>query len=168
MARLMQLAELLDAELRMPPAEPMPEITGVASAKTASKSDLVFAEDANAFSDALASEAAAVIVAAKIAPEGTAGKPLLVVKQPRHPYTQLLIGSIPRVSTERNWASEPSPALEAAPGAGCKFADRCPAAMPRCVRTPPALFRVEPRRAVACHLYQGAEELPTDALAEVV
>jgi UDP-3-O-[3-hydroxymyristoyl] glucosamine N-acyltransferase len=83
MARLMQLAELLDAELRMPPAEPMPEITGVASAKTASKSDLVFAEDANAFSDALASQAAAVIVAAKIAPEDAAGKPLLVVKQPR-------------------------------------------------------------------------------------
>ncbi len=83
MARLIQLAELLKAELRMPPAEPMPEITGVASAKTASKSDLVFAEDESSLSDALSSHAAAVIVAAKIAPEDGVGKPLLVVKQPR-------------------------------------------------------------------------------------
>jgi UDP-3-O-[3-hydroxymyristoyl] glucosamine N-acyltransferase len=83
MTRLIQLAEFLDAELRVPPAEPIPEITGVASAKTASPSDLVFAEDAAALSEALASQAAAVIVAAKIAPEDAAGKPLLVVKQPR-------------------------------------------------------------------------------------
>jgi UDP-3-O-[3-hydroxymyristoyl] glucosamine N-acyltransferase len=83
MTRLIQLAELLDAELRVPPAEPLPEITGVASAKTAANSDLVFAEDADALTEALASQAAAVIVADKLAPDKEAGKPLLVVKQPR-------------------------------------------------------------------------------------
>src|SRR5246127_902563 len=30
-----------------------------------------------------------------------------VVKAPQHPYTQLLIGSIPQVSTERSWLDEP-------------------------------------------------------------
>ena len=83
MARLIQLAELLKAELRMPPAASMPEIAGVAGAKTATNSDLVFAEDATTLSDALASQAAAVIVSGKIAPEDATTKPLLVVKQPR-------------------------------------------------------------------------------------
>jgi UDP-3-O-[3-hydroxymyristoyl] glucosamine N-acyltransferase len=83
MTRLIQLAELLDAELRVPPAEPLPEITGVASAKTATNSDLVFAEDADTFTEALASQAAAVIVADKLVADKGAGKPLLVVKQPR-------------------------------------------------------------------------------------
>jgi UDP-3-O-[3-hydroxymyristoyl] glucosamine N-acyltransferase len=83
MTRLIQLAELLEAELRMPPAEPMPEITGVAGARTAANGDLVFAEDESALAEALASHAAAVIVAGKIAPERAITKPLLVVKQPR-------------------------------------------------------------------------------------
>jgi UDP-3-O-[3-hydroxymyristoyl] glucosamine N-acyltransferase len=82
MTRLIQLAELLDAELRFPPQDDS-GITGVASAKTASPADLVFAEDADTLKEALASQAAAVIVAGKIAPEQEAGKPLLVVKQPR-------------------------------------------------------------------------------------
>ena len=82
MARLIQLAELLNAELRFPPHDGA-EVTGVASAKTASAGDLVFAEDAGALSEALTSEAAGVIVAAETAPADDAGKPLLVVKQPR-------------------------------------------------------------------------------------
>ena len=82
MTRLIQLAELLDAELRFSPQDEA-VVTGVASAKTASAGDLVFAEDAGTLSEALTSHAAAVIVSAKIAPADDAGKPLLVVKQPR-------------------------------------------------------------------------------------
>ena len=37
-----------------------------------------------------------------------AGDVELVVKAPKHPYTQLLIASIPQVSLERNWLSEPA------------------------------------------------------------
>ena len=36
-----------------------------------------------------------------------AGDVELVVKAPQHPYTQLLIASIPQVSTERTWLDEP-------------------------------------------------------------
>src|ERR1035437_10150741 len=32
-----------------------------------------------------------------------------IVTQPEHPYTRLLIASIPRVSTERNWVTEAEP-----------------------------------------------------------
>jgi UDP-3-O-[3-hydroxymyristoyl] glucosamine N-acyltransferase len=98
MARLIQLAELLEAELRVPPGEPLPEITGVASAKNATPDDLVFAEDAAAFSDALASQAAAVIASSKIAPEENPGKPLLVVKQPKLAFARVareLRGPVP-------------------------------------------------------------------------
>lgn len=83
MTLLVQLAEMLHAELRFPPQDSTAGITGVASAKTASDGDVVFAEDAQTLTEALASKAAAVIVGAKIAPTENPGKPLLVVKQPR-------------------------------------------------------------------------------------
>lgn len=74
-----------------------------------------------------------------------------VVKDPRHPYTQLLISSIPRVSTLRNWPAERPPAIRGASvERGCKFADRCPVALPRCVEAPPPLRLVEPDRSAAC------------------
>ena len=74
-----------------------------------------------------------------------------VVKDPRHPYTQLLIGSIPRVSTVRDWPAERPPAIRGASvERGCKFADRCPVALPRCVEAPPPLRLVEPDRSAAC------------------
>lgn len=74
-----------------------------------------------------------------------------VVKDPRHPYTQLLISSIPRVSTARNWPAERPPAIRGVSvDRGCKFADRCPVALPRCVEAPPRLRALEPDRFVAC------------------
>jgi UDP-3-O-[3-hydroxymyristoyl] glucosamine N-acyltransferase len=84
MTRLIQLAELLDAELRFSSlSNAESEVKSVASAKTATPFDLVFAEDADALAGALASQAAAVIVAASIAPSEETGKPLLVSRQPR-------------------------------------------------------------------------------------
>src|ERR1700692_83006 len=44
----------------------------------------------------------------------------LVVKSPQHPYTQLLIGSIPRVSTIRDWAREQPQAERNIAATGCK------------------------------------------------
>jgi oligopeptide/dipeptide ABC transporter ATP-binding protein len=95
-----------------------------------------------------------------------AGDVELVVKHPQHPYTQLLISSIPVVSAERTWttAAAADPAIQTAGHAGCKFADRCPSATPPCLRTPPPLFRTAPHRAVACYLYQGTPVLPGEEL----
>jgi oligopeptide/dipeptide ABC transporter ATP-binding protein len=96
-----------------------------------------------------------------------AGDVELVVKQPQHPYTQLLISSIPLPNAERTWTAETlaAPAIPAAGHAGCKFADRCPSAMPPCLRTPPPLFQTAPHRAVACYLYQNAPALATGEMA---
>jgi len=81
----------------------------------------------------------------------------LVVKQPQHPYTQLLVGSIPQPDPALAWRAEE---LQAGiPGAGgvraCTFAERCPHAMPVCVQEPPPLFRTAQHRAASCYLYDA-------------
>jgi oligopeptide/dipeptide ABC transporter ATP-binding protein len=99
-----------------------------------------------------------------------AGDVELVVKQPRHPYTQLLISSIPVASAERSWTSTPTapPAMAVADHSGCKFAHRCPAAVPACLHAPPPLFQTDPRRAVACLLHQGSPALAPDEMMRVL
>ena len=80
-----------------------------------------------------------------------AGNVERVVKDPRHPYTQLLISSIPRVGTTRNWPAEQPPAIrDAHVNGGCKFVDRCPIAISRCIQSAPPLLPVEPDRSAAC------------------
>lgn len=78
--KLIELARALGAELR--PAGADAEITGVASAATATAETLVFAEDAKTLEAAMASRAAAAIVPEKLA-EALAGKPRVVARQPR-------------------------------------------------------------------------------------
>ncbi len=76
---------------------------------------------------------------------------------PRHPYTQGLIRSIPRIDT----AAVNKVRLEAIPGTvpklidpapGCRFAGRCKFAMPACRLATPALREVTPGHKVACIL----------------
>ncbi len=80
-----------------------------------------------------------------------AGDVELVVKAPEHPYTQLLIASVPQVSTERSWLSEPAVGhREDQAVGGCKFVSRCPFAMPVCQRigAPTVPHRASPCRRV--------------------
>jgi len=76
---------------------------------------------------------------------------------PRHPYTQGLIRSIPRIDT----AATHKVRLEAIagtvpklidPAEGCRFADRCKHAMPACRTATPALVEAKPGHKVACIL----------------
>jgi peptide/nickel transport system ATP-binding protein len=76
---------------------------------------------------------------------------------PRHPYTQGLIRSIPRIDT----AAIHKVRLEAIPGSvpkliepaeGCRFAGRCKHAMPACSTATPPLREVTPGHKVACIL----------------
>jgi peptide/nickel transport system ATP-binding protein len=100
-----------------------------------------------------------------------AGDVELVVKQPQHPYTQLLISSIPLASAERTWTTETvvGPAgLQAAGSAGCKFADRCPFATSPCLQqAAPPLFQTNRYRAVSCFLYQSAPGLSVEEMVRV-
>ncbi len=85
-------------------------------------------------------------------------------KQPLHPYTQGLIGSIPtlgRLTDELVTIPGVVPNLIDMP-AGCRFADRCVARVENnleiCTVEKPELLEVEPRHEVRCWLYSA----PTD------
>jgi len=81
-----------------------------------------------------------------------------VLGRPRHPYTQALIAAVPR-GVDR---SKPVPTI---PGSipslletptGCRFAPRCPHAMPVCAAAEPPIFRVDEVRASRCWLEDEA------------
>ncbi len=86
---------------------------------------------------------------------------------PAHPYTQALLGSIPRVSatrSERRPLSGEVPSL-AEPPSGCRFHPRCPRVFERCPREQPELYAVE-RGKSRCFLNEsglpaGAQNQPT-------
>ena len=98
-----------------------------------------------------------------------------VIKEPLHPYTQLLVRSIPLPDPDLHWGGEGD--LErknqAANGAGserrgCKFADRCPFVMPECRQSPPPLYRTNDDRAVACYLYKEHPVIRGGEMADVL
>ena len=76
-----------------------------------------------------------------------------IVSSPLHPYTKLLIGSLPEVgvrfSEHRLTGISGGPPSLIDPPGGCRFRDRCPLAFAKCVEEPP-FVEVEPGRHVAC------------------
>jgi peptide/nickel transport system ATP-binding protein len=100
-----------------------------------------------------------------------AGDVSLVVKEPKHPYTQLLVGSIPWPDPDRLWSEEPTPsplAAQAPEDAGCPFAARCAKTFAPCIVNEPQLFRMHPRQAATCYLYQDSPELAFDKMNELL
>ena len=62
-------------------------------------------------------------------------------EQPRHPYTRVLMASMPGLNTQARRLTE-IPGMVPAPhelGRGCAFADRCSQVMPICRQQQPAL-----------------------------
>ncbi|WP_199614259.1 ABC transporter ATP-binding protein [Paenibacillus alkalitolerans] len=91
-----------------------------------------------------------------------AGKEQLF-RQPKHPYTQGLLSSIP-ISDPSLRSQKGMPVLEGDipsptnPPAGCRFHTRCPYATERCIQEEPPLKEVEGEgRMVACHEPIGSE-----------
>ncbi len=76
-----------------------------------------------------------------------------VLQPPYHPYTELLLSSVPLVGAGHR-APVPRPAGRAAPGPdGCKFADRCPRHLGAvCDTVPPPLRRAEAGHLISCHI----------------
>jgi oligopeptide/dipeptide ABC transporter ATP-binding protein len=83
-----------------------------------------------------------------------------VIEQPQHPYTQLLVGSIPVPDPNIRWESGVKLSLDdnASDNSlqGCRFYGRCPHAMTRCGEQPPPLIPVNEHQDAACYLYQLA------------
>jgi peptide/nickel transport system ATP-binding protein len=82
---------------------------------------------------------------------------------PQHPYTRLLIASLPSFEEKGNFRGIPGlpPSLLERP-TGCSFHPRCPFAMPRCAVDDPELQEVSPNRWVACHLFDGEAATPNE------
>jgi len=76
-----------------------------------------------------------------------------IVARPRHPYTRMLIASLPEIGVrhaKRKLASIPGrPPQLLDPPRGCRFRERCPLATERCASVPP-IATIAPRHQVAC------------------
>lgn len=90
----------------------------------------------------------------------------LIVQAPNHPYTQLLVGSIPVADPDHPWTAEGEAALadQKQNATACRFVDRCPAAMTKCLQQSPPLYQTDAQRAVACFLYEDSPILHNDAM----
>ena len=79
---------------------------------------------------------------------------------PRHPYTALLLRSVPRLDdrpkSEMTVIDGSVPAQGDWPP-GCRFAPRCPLAEPACTAAQPALLAIGDARAVACLRHDAVE-----------
>ena len=78
-------------------------------------------------------------------------------REPRHPYTWGLLGSIPRLDRPRPTRLTSIPAADPAladddGGGGCVFAARCPHRFEACSTAPPLVDRDEDGHLDACHL----------------
>ncbi|MDQ0198176.1 ABC transporter ATP-binding protein [Neobacillus ginsengisoli] len=79
---------------------------------------------------------------------------------PKHPYTTLLLGAIPKMNVEEARLSTIQgivPSLTNMPPVGCRFANRCPKVMPECYTKTPILADVEQGHEVACLLYKASK-----------
>jgi len=99
-----------------------------------------------------------VMYAGKVVEEATVEE---LFGNPRHPYTQGLIRSIPRVDVGGHAGGAKRVRLEQIPGtvpsllnppSGCRFAARCRYVTDACVSAEPALRTVAPNHKVACIL----------------
>ena len=91
-----------------------------------------------------------VMYAGQLAEKASTG---VIIHTPRHPYTKLLISSLPKVGVkhaEKRLTGIPgSPPLLLNPPVGCRFRERCPAALDQCVEEPP-FIEIEKDHFVAC------------------
>jgi oligopeptide transport system ATP-binding protein len=85
-----------------------------------------------------------------------------VCHQPLHPYTQILLASVPGLDPNRRRekmklsGEVPSPVH---PPAGCRFHTLCPSVMDRCKIDEPKPVQVSPTHKVWCHLIEEATKI---------
>jgi peptide/nickel transport system ATP-binding protein len=77
-----------------------------------------------------------------------------IFREPMHPYTKLLIASLPSLDHKGQLVGIPGMPLSLLqPPGGCVFHPRCPNVMDRCSRDVPILRELRPGHWVACYLY---------------
>jgi oligopeptide/dipeptide ABC transporter ATP-binding protein len=99
-----------------------------------------------------------------------AGEVERVIKLAQHPYTRLLVNSIPQPDPDARWGAADDATRSGEDRRlgfhlGCRFADRCPHAMQICRKERPPLFGTNARQGAACWLYDGAPHVePAEVL----
>ncbi len=91
-----------------------------------------------------------------------AGSVERVIREPKHPYTRLLIESIPQPDPDRRWGEDDADLKvgeDSSVTHGCKFADRCRMVMDSCWENAPPLYAVDSHRTASCFLYSDTSEL---------
>jgi peptide/nickel transport system ATP-binding protein len=89
-----------------------------------------------------------IMYAGRLVEEGPTAE---IFRRPLHPYTEHLVGSLPRIGdVEPKKGLEGTPPNLAAPPPGCRFHPRCPLAMDICRQHVPPMVTVAPGRRVAC------------------
>ena len=84
-----------------------------------------------------------------------------IFHNPQHPYTRLLISSIPSFETKGEFKGIPGVALSLLePPSGCLFHPRCPQAMERCQRDEPQLVEVAAGQSASCLLHEEGTYVP--------
>ncbi len=103
-------------------------------------------------------ETIGVLYAGKLVEHGRVAD---VLENPLHPYTRLLIDSLPNLEGKKELFGIPGlpPELLHLPS-GCAFHPRCPCAIERCRVDVPVLQSPSDGRQVACHLYPQLSHLP--------
>jgi peptide/nickel transport system ATP-binding protein len=99
-----------------------------------------------------------------------AGDVDMVIKNPKHPYTRLLIDSIPWPNIKRRWGNTEIKAKESElteQNSGCKFASRCPFVFWPC-KEPPPLFRLGEHQAASCFLFEENPRVDPEKLTELL
>ena len=87
------------------------------------------------------------------------GKTEDVIGNPKHPYTMLLIESVPVPDPERAGSflsvdDAGGPNEESYSASGCRFASRCKFVMDRCSITEPPVYSIDNEHEVSCFLYE--------------
>jgi oligopeptide/dipeptide ABC transporter ATP-binding protein len=93
-----------------------------------------------------------------------------IIKKPQHPYTRLLIDSIPWPDLNRRWGETEIKAREETGedvSEGCKFYGRCPFAMEKCKTFPP-LFQLNDQQAASCYLFDENPEIASEKLSTLL
>jgi oligopeptide/dipeptide ABC transporter ATP-binding protein len=81
------------------------------------------------------------------------GRTTQIFRAPRHPYSEMLIGSVPRIGDKGHRQKPAVGEVPSAmnPPAGCHFHPRCPYAQDRCRTEVPALLPMGDGRMARCH-----------------
>ena len=91
-----------------------------------------------------------------VAETGDASK---VIEDPKHPYVQALLGSIPVPDPTERWGVDiilpDDEEQRTQMGGGCRFYSRCPHRMDKCMAQYPPLYLMDgPDHQAACYLYE--------------